>query len=129
MKDATIGGSIKTEEGLKADSVVVKGGSRCGGPVVARTIEVGKSGPGLTAYLFDQRIRAVVGTSQVEDVYASTCVLGSGSRAKRVFAGTVELGSGCDVDEITYTDEIKMAGHVTIAHPVRKIEELGEPPL
>ena len=127
--DVEVHGAAETRKGLKARSVFVRSGSRCSGPIVAETVEVGGSGPGMSAFVWGQRLRIQAGTSQVEDVYASRFVLGPGSRAGRVFAESVELGSGCDVSEITYVDEIKMAEHVTIAHPVTKVDKLGEPPL
>jgi cytoskeletal protein CcmA (bactofilin family) len=127
--DVEVHGAARTVKGLKATSIFVRSGSRCAGPIVAETVEVGGSGPGMSAFVWGQRLRIQAGTSQVEDVYASRFVLGPGSKAKRVFGRVIELGSGCDVDEIAYVDEIKMAEHVTIAHPVRKVDNLGEPPL
>ena len=58
----------------------------------------GGSGPGMSAFVWGQRLRIQAGTSQVEDVYASRVVIGAGSRAGRIFAERVELGSGCDVE-------------------------------
>lgn len=127
--DVEIHGTAETLRGLKAKSVLVRSGSRCSGPIVAEIVEVGGSGPGRSAFVWGQRLRIQAGTSQVEDIYSSRFVLGPGSRAGRIFAGSVELGSGCDVSEITYVKEIKMAENVKIVHPVRKVDSLGEPPL
>jgi cytoskeletal protein CcmA (bactofilin family) len=128
-KDAEIYGSVDTQKGLKAKSVLVRSGTRCTGPIVGETVEVGMSGPGVNAFFLGQRLRIQAATSRVEDVYASRVVIGAGSRAGRIFAERVDLGSGCDVDEVTYVDELKVADHVTIAHPVRKVDGLKEPPL
>ena len=128
-KDAEIYGSVDTQKGLKARSVLVRTGTRCTGPIVGESVEVGVSGPGVSAFFLGQRLRMQTATSRVEDVYASRVVIGAGSRAGRIFAETAELGSGCDVDEVTYVGELKVADHVTIAHPVRKVDGLKEPPL
>jgi cytoskeletal protein CcmA (bactofilin family) len=127
--DAEIYGAVETRKGLKARSVLVRGGTRCTGPLIGETVEVGGSGPGFSAFVWGQRLRLQVGTSRVEDVYASRLVIGPGSRARRVFADKAELGSGCDVDEVTYVSELKTDDHVKIAHPVKKVDKLREPPL
>ena len=62
-------------------------------------------------------------------MYVSTVVIGPGSRARHIFAEKVELESGCDVTEVTYVNELKMADHVKIVNPVTKVEKLKEPPL
>jgi cytoskeletal protein CcmA (bactofilin family) len=121
-------GQVETQKGLKAKLVSIRGG-RCTGPIIAETVEVGDSGPGFSAFAWGQRLRIQAGTCQVEDVYASRVVVGAGSRAGRIFAETVELGSGCDVEEVTYVKELKVAGHVKIVHPVKKVDKLQEPPL
>jgi cytoskeletal protein CcmA (bactofilin family) len=128
-KDAEIYGAVDTRQGLKARSVVVRSGTRCTGPIVGESVEVGESGPGVSAFLLGQRLRIQAGTSRVENVYASRVVIGAGSRAGRIFAETVDLGSGSDVDEVTYVGELRVADHVKIAHPVRKVDKLKEPPL
>jgi cytoskeletal protein CcmA (bactofilin family) len=128
-QDAELFGSLETRSGLKARSVVICSGTRCAGPIVAETVEVGESGPRFSAHLWGQRIRVQAGTSQVEDVYATELVIGPGSRAKRLYAKSVELGSGCDIDEVNYVTELKMGDHVKIIHPVKKVERLREPPL
>jgi cytoskeletal protein CcmA (bactofilin family) len=128
-KAAEIYGSVDTRKGLKAKSVLVRSGTRCTGPIVGESVEVGESGPGVSAFLLGQRLRIQAATSRVEDVYASRVVIGAGSRAGRIFAEAVDLRSGCDVDEVTYVGELKVADHVKIAHPVRKVDRLQEPPL
>lgn len=127
--DAEISGSSQTRRGMKADTLTVSSGSRCTGPLVARTIGVGRSGPGFSAFAWGQRVRIQAGTSQVEDLYGDTVLLGEGSRAARIFARTVELGSGCDVEEVTYVDELKLADHVKVQRTVKKVDRLQEPPL
>lgn len=127
--DAEIHGRIETREGLRANSILVRQGSRCIGPIVGQTVCVGGSGPSLNAYVWGQRLRVQAGTSQVGDVYASSVVIGPGSRAGRIFAESVELESGCDVTEVMYVNELKMADHVRILNPVNKVEKLKESPL
>lgn len=128
-ENAEVHGSIETRKGLKAKVVLVGSSSRCKGPIVAEMVEVGASGPGMSAFVWGQRLRVQAGTSQVEDVYSSKLVLGPGSRARRIFSESVELGSGCDVEEVTYVTGIKVDEHVKIAHSVKKVDKLGEPPL
>ena len=106
-EDAEIYGGIETKKGLKARTVLVGSGTRCSGPIVAETVEVGGSGRSLNAFFWGQRLRVQVRTSQVEDIYASKVVVGPGSRARRIFAESIELGSGCDVEEVTYVTELK----------------------
>ena len=90
---------------------------------------MGESGPSVSGFLWGQRLRVQAETSRVEDVYASKVVIGAGSSAGRIFAENVDLGSGCDVDEVTYVGELKVADHVTIVHPAMKVDKLKEPPL
>ncbi len=128
-KAAEVYGKAETRSGLKAASVKIGNGTVCTGPIVGETVEVGESGLGVSAFFWGQRLRIQAGTSRVDDVYASTVSLGQGSRAGRIYAATVSLGPGCDVDAVTYVDELKMAEHVKIAHPVQKVDRLKEPPL
>ena len=66
--DVEIYGHIETRKGLKARSILVWRGSRCVGPIVGEMVQVGGSGPGLSTYIWGQRLRVQAGTSQVEDV-------------------------------------------------------------
>jgi hypothetical protein len=108
---------------------MVRSGTRCTGPIIGESVEVGGSGPSVSAFVWGQRLRLQGATSQVEDIYASRVVIGAGSRAGRIFAETIDLGSGCDVDEVTYVSELKVADHVKIARTVRKVDKLKDPPL
>jgi hypothetical protein len=128
-EEADISGTLETRDGMKANTVLVRTGSRCRGPLVAGTVVVGQSGPGFSAFALGQRMRVQAGTSQVEDVYADRVSLGAGSRAGRIFAKTVALGSGCDIEEVTYVDELKTSDHVKIQRTVKKVATLPEPPL
>lgn len=128
-ENVEIHGSIETRKGLRAKRVVVGSSSRCRGPIAAQVVEIGASGPSMTAFVWGQRLRVQAGTSQADDIYSSRLVLGQGSRARRIFSESVELGSGCDVEEVSYVTGIKVGEHVKIAHPVKKVDKLGEPPL
>lgn len=121
---ADVSGEVRTSKGLKAKSIVIRTGTRCSGPIIGEEVDVGSSGPGVSAHFWGQRIRLQLGTSQVEDVYASRVVVGPGSRARRVFGEVVELGSGCDIEEVAYVKGIKVGDHVKIARPVRKVDKL-----
>jgi len=126
---AEIYGRAETREGLKAATVRIGSGTVCTGPIVGETVEVGESGPGVSAFFWGQRLRVQAGTSRVDDVYATKVSLGPGSRAGHIYAATVSLGPGCDVDAVTYVDELKVTERVKIAHPVQKVDRLKEPPL
>jgi cytoskeletal protein CcmA (bactofilin family) len=128
-RSAEVYGQAETQKGLKADSVVVRSGSSCEGPIIAKSVEVGSSGPSVSGFLLGQRLRIQAGTSRVGDVYASRVVIGAGSRARWIYAENVELGSGCDVEGVAYTSELKVADHVSIANPVQKVDMLKEPSL
>jgi hypothetical protein len=57
-------------------------------------------------------------------------VLGSNARCKRIFARTVEMGDGCVVDKVTYTDELRRSGgRQFFTHPAEKVAELPPFPL
>ena len=130
-----VGGTAEISESLNADSVGVGGKLEARGTVdigdlqVGGKSEIGDRGPGLSTHFWGQTVRIQARTSQVEDVYASTLRIGPGSRARRIFAETVELGSECDVEEVTYVKELKMGDHVRIARPVRKVDKIPEPPV
>lgn len=128
-KAAVISGTSETKGGLKAGSVKILSGSVCKGPLVGETVEIGGSGPGWSGFALGQRLRIQTSTTRVEDVYASKVVVGSDSQVRRIFARDVEVGPGCDLEEVTYTGELKSAGHVSFAKPVRRVARLEEPPL
>jgi len=53
---------------------------------------------------------------------------------RNVLRGAVSLGAltlltGCDVSEVSYVAALKVAEHVTIARPAKKVDKLAEPPL
>ena len=129
-KDAETIGSVDTQKGLKARSVRSRTGTRCTGPIVGESVEVGVSGPGRQRLLsggsgsgYRPRTRAGWRTLRLQGRHRRRFEGGA------QFRGDGRTGSGCDVDEVTYIGELKVADHVTIAHPVRKVDGPKEPPL
>jgi cytoskeletal protein CcmA (bactofilin family) len=133
--NAEIAGEVETEQGLRGRSVIIRGGTRCRGAIVGERVELGKSEfavVNLSAQWAGQSIamRAIGRMTTAEDIYGKEVVLGSNSRCRRVFANSVELGGGCTVEQVTYTDELrKGSGRVFLTHPAEKATKLPPFPL
>ena len=126
---ADIVGEVNTSRGTKAKSIVVGKGSVVTGPLVGDKVEIGKemdfgSAWGLPWW------RANFGrTTSVGDVYGKNVRIGANSRAKRVYAETVELEEGGIAYEVVYAKEVKLPKKYFLAREPRKTESLPAPPL
>ncbi len=132
---ADIAGEVETEKGLKAKSVVIRTGTRCRGALVGERVELGKSGLVLAnwgARWAGQSLvmRGIGKMTDAGDIYGAEVALGSNSRCGRIFADRVELGDGCTVDQVTYTQELRRSGgRQFLTRPSVKVTELPAFPL
>lgn len=134
--EADIAGRVEVKQGLKARSVIIRSGSRCETPIVAKVVDVGQSYANVVSFQTgwmgqNVSMRLIGRESRVSDVYGTNIHLGAASRAGRIFAGNVQLEKGCVVDRITYTGELKLPDDpksTYINHPPEKVEKLPNPP-
>lgn len=127
---------LETQQGIKAKAVTIRSGTTCRGPVVGGRVELGKSSFSLVnqgASWAGQsiRIRAVGRMTGAEDIYGEEVVLGKNSRCRRIFADKVEVGDGCTVEQVVYTEELRGAakGRVFFTRPPEKVQSLPPFPL
>jgi cytoskeletal protein CcmA (bactofilin family) len=133
--EAEILGEIETVQGTKAKLLVVGSGSRCRGALVGGRVELARSK--LVMGDWDKRwagqaisLKLIGRQTNAEDVYGDEVVLGPHTRCGRVFARTVELGAGCVVEQVTYTEEVRRGHHaVHMERPTDKVEKLPPFPL
>lgn len=131
-----LAGYVAANEGLKARTVLIRGGSKCEATVVGDKVEVGRSydvvsnlGSGFAGQT--AMLRLIGKETRVGDIYASEATLGKASRCGKVYAETVIFEEGVIVEEITYTKEIHgPIERVHIERPFpKKVERLPDPPL
>jgi predicted acyltransferase (DUF342 family) len=134
--EAELVGEAETKEGLKANVILVRSGSKCKGSLVGENVEIGKSDDVVSNWerkWAGQRVtfRLIRRETRVEDIYAKEVHLGRASRCGKVFAEVVEFEEGCIVEEISYTKEVRgPIEKAFITQPVpKKVAELPNPPL
>lgn len=132
--NAELSGDLETSRGLKAKYVMVRSGTNCRGPLVGERVDLGKSEllvANRESHWAGQSIvmRGMGRMTSAEDVHGTVVVLEPNSRCGRIFANRVELGEGCIVDEVTYTDEIKLSKNEYLHKPPVKTARLPNPPL
>lgn len=127
--EADLSGKIETRLGLKAKHVFVRSGTRCEGALIGEQVEIGKS-PDLShgAWGSMWATKWVGGNAHVEDIYASSVIMGTSCRAEHIFSDIVVLERGCTVHQITYTRELRTDDCVNIVDPPKKVTELPSPP-
>jgi cytoskeletal protein CcmA (bactofilin family) len=131
--DARLAGELDAGKGLWAKSVLVDGGARCVGVLVAERVEVGRSKLVLlnrSARFAGQEIvaRGAGRMTSVGDIYGEEVVVGANARCGRVFAKRVDLGAGCEVGHVTYTEELNAPRRVRFHSLPVKVEKLPDPP-
>lgn len=131
---ADVSGELETQGGLKAASITIRGGSRCRGPLVAERVELGKSALVLSNWGASWAgqsmvIKGIGRMTQAEDIYGHEVLLGAATRCRRIFGKTVEVGKGCTVDEISYTDELRGGTKSYFHKPPRRVPTLPPFPL
>lgn len=136
INEIELAGDADAAQGLKAKTVLVRGGSKCTGTLVAEKVEVGRSYDVMsnwgTKFAGQSAMFRLIGKeTRVGDVYAQEVRLGKASRCGRIFARTVEFGEGVIAEEINYTDEARgpvEKVYINKKFP-KKVERLPEPPL
>ena len=130
-EEADISGKIETQQGLKANQVIVRTDSRCEGVLIGERVEVGKSadlGYGGWGGNWAARWAAAGGMARVDDVYAMEVVIGPMSKAARIFAAKVSIEQCSAVWQVIYTDELKIAEGAAVSEQPRKVDNLPKPP-
>ena len=131
VERADVSGEVETREGMKAKLIIVGSGSKCRGVLVGGRVELGEGRFGLadwSANWVGQAInmRLVGRETRVEDVYADEVVLAPYTRCGKVFAKKVEVGEGCVVDQLSYTEEV--TGDTRRAHFTREPQKVDKLP-
>lgn len=129
-EEADLSGDLKTVAGLRSKAIAVRRGARVKGPLAGEHVDVGeKPDFGFWPSMWSGPWPKVGQMTLVEDMYASTVRVGPYSRAKRIFAESVEMGNGSIADEVKYTTDLKLDPKCYIHHPPQKVAKLPEPPL
>ena len=125
-----VAGEVRTEEGLKAGSVVVGKGSKVTGPIIAATVEVGKDVDLGSPWGLPWWRGSLGRTASVGDIYGKEVKIGANAHAKRIFAESVVIEEGGMADEVTYTKELKLPSSKKyfLAESPVKTETLPPPP-
>ena len=66
--------------------------------------------------------------SELEDVWADEIQLRSRTRAGHLYGRRVHLENGCEVEGVTYTEELRSDPSVRMRNVPQKVEKLPEPP-
>ena len=125
-------GEVITSRGTKAKATIVGRGSRVSGPLVGDEIDVGKEidiGDGIWGQLSRGRWSTIGQMTRVDDVYGKVVKIWRYSRAKNVYAESLELGAGAMVDKIAYTRELKSPSSYRIEGQATRTTRLPDPPL
>ena len=130
-EDAILSGKIVTKQGLKANSIIVKSGTKCDGSLIAKQIEVGKSqdmGYGTWGSMWQGKWAIGWGSAVTQDLYAHEVVIGPMSKVGRVFADIVKLEQGSAAQQVVYTSELEADYTVGICETPKKVTVLPAPP-
>jgi cytoskeletal protein CcmA (bactofilin family) len=138
-----VGGKIAVDGDLSAKSIRVGGKLEADKVVAEQYIETNilytRNGAKATRIEIERRgkvrgpligdIITIKDRASVEDVYAERIQLRRGCRAGNLYGNVVWIDTGCDVDSVTYTDELRADASVRIRSGSQKSEELPEPPI
>jgi cytoskeletal protein CcmA (bactofilin family) len=102
--------SISTRYGAKATRIEIERKGIVRGPLVGEIITL--------------KDRA-----EAEDVYADRIQLRGGCRAGNLYGRVIRIDSRCDVESVTYTEELRADDSVRIRNGSQKSEKLPEPPI
>lgn len=138
-----VGGKIVVDGDIDAKSVRVGGKLEADKVVAEQYIETNvlytRYGAKATRIEIERRgkvrgpligdIITVKDRASVEDIYADRIQLRRGCRAGNLYGNVIWIDTGCDVDSVTYTDELRADASVRIRGGSQKSEELQEPPI
>jgi cytoskeletal protein CcmA (bactofilin family) len=106
-----IGGSVTTEKGVKASSILIGDRGRARGPLVGDTVRIGER-------------------ADVEELHGKNIILEERSRAKLVHGVALRIESGCRLEgPVLFTGSINADEDVSFAVEPKKVELLPAPPL
>jgi len=138
-----VGGKIAVDGDLSAKSIRVGGRLEADKVVAKQYIETNvlytRYGAKATRIEIERRgkvrgpligdIVTIKDRASVEDIYADRIQLRRGCRAGNLYGNVIWIDTGCDVDSVTYTDELRADASVRIRRGSQKSEELPEPPI
>jgi cytoskeletal protein CcmA (bactofilin family) len=102
--------NLYTRDGAKSTRIEIDRRGKVKGPLVAEIVTI--------------KDRA-----SVEDIYADRIQLRRGCRAANLYGRVIWIDTGCEVDSVVYTEELRADGSVRIRQGSQKRDELPEPPL
>jgi cytoskeletal protein CcmA (bactofilin family) len=126
---ADIGGEVWVGQGLKANNVAIRTGSRIKGPVVGEFVDVGR-GLMFGGFWANVSTTHTLGKlTRVEDVHGREVRVERYSQAKRIYGETVRMQAGSMAVEVTYTKEADISEGVHLEKAPKKVDQLPEAPL
>lgn len=138
-----VGGKIAVDGDVTADSIRVGGKLEADKVVAQKYIETSilytRQGAKATRIEIERRgkvrgplvgdIVTIKDRASVEDIYANRIQLRRGCKAGNLYGRVIWIDTGCDVDSVTYTEELRSDSSVRIRHGSKKSDELAEPPV
>lgn len=130
-----LAGVLAASEGIKAKTILIRGGSRCDATVVGEKVDVGKSYDVVSnwgkSFAGQTAMFRLIGKeTRVGDIYSSQVTLGKASRCGKIYSDSVKFEEGMIAEEITYTKEaLGPVERVYINKPFpKKVSRLPDPP-
>jgi cytoskeletal protein CcmA (bactofilin family) len=102
--------TLKTRYGAKATRIEIERRGSVYGPLVGEIVTL------------KDRVSA-------EDIHADRIQLRGGCKAGNLYGRIVRIDSQCEVDSVTYTEELRADSSVKIRNGSRKSEKLPDPPI
>jgi cytoskeletal protein CcmA (bactofilin family) len=138
-----VGGKINVDGELSAKSIRVGGKLEADKVVAQQYIETNilytRYGAKAARIEIDRRgkvrgpligdIITIKDRASVEDIHGDRIQLRRGCRAGNLYGKVIWIDTGCDVDSVTYTDELRADASVRIRRGAQKSDELPEPPI
>jgi len=128
-------GEVLTTKGVKAKTAIIGRGSRVSGQIVGDQIDVGKEieiadfSGGVWEQISPGRWSTIGKMTRVDDVYGKVVKIWRYSRAKKVFAESVEMGVDAMADKVVYTNDLVLPSRYRIEEQATKATRLPDPPL
>jgi cytoskeletal protein CcmA (bactofilin family) len=126
VTEAEIDGEVKISRYLKGRSILVGRGSTIAGSIVGEQVEIGKTQNSLAHWAGE--LARIGRMTEVQDVYGIVVRIGPYSRARRIFAESVEMDNGSIADQVVYTKDLKLPSSCYLGKPPIKMTTLPEFP-